>query len=284
MFMEPNNSGTNTRKRRAGDKSSSIPQDLAVLDMAVNFHSPFGRSTVKSLARSEDNVRHVFQTACSKANREIARLLRDVRTESNGALLNNTANQPRGELLLRAVQCAAKQYMLQAELGNLALSDELTRLYNRRGFMALADRQLKLSRRAGRGLLLFYMDVDGLKAINDSFGHSEGDAVLKRAAEVLKKTFRDSDVIARIGGDEFAVLAIEASRQSESAIRARLSRYIKSTGAAGSRYSLTLSLGVGRFDPRRPTSIADLMMQADQAMYEQKRGRAKLRGVAQDSA
>src|ERR1700757_3683825 len=100
MFMEPNNSGTNTRKRRAGDKSSSIPQDLAVLDMAVNFHSPFGRSTVKSLARSEDNVRNVFQTACSKANREFARLLRDVRTESNGALLNNVANQPRGELLL----------------------------------------------------------------------------------------------------------------------------------------------------------------------------------------
>ena len=281
MFMGSNSTGNNSRKRRAGDKSASYPPDLAILDMAVDSHAPFRRSALSSLARSEDNVRNVFQAACSRANREFAKLLRDVRTESNGALLTNVEKQPRGELLLRAVRCAAKQYMLQSELGNLALCDELTGLYNRRGFMALAERQLKLSRRSGRGLLLFFMDVDGMKAINDSFGHLEGDAALKRTAEALKKTFRDSDVIARIGGDEFAVLAIEASRQSEAAIRARFCKFIKSSGAEGSHYSLSLSLGVGRFDPRRPISVADLMMQADRAMYEQKRSPVKLRAVAQ---
>jgi PleD family two-component response regulator len=77
------------------------------------------------------------------------------------------------ELLMRAVRCAAKQYMLQAELGNLAVTDELTGLSNRRGFMALAERQLKLGRRTDRGILLFMIDVDRLKQINDSFGHLE---------------------------------------------------------------------------------------------------------------
>jgi two-component system cell cycle response regulator len=111
---------------------------------------------------------------------------------------------------------------LQAELGNLALTDELTGLYNRRGFMALAERQLKIGRRSGRGMLLFVMDVDRLKQINDSFGHFEGDRALKRTAEVLEETFRDSDVLARLGGDGFAVPAVEASGHSEATIKTRL--------------------------------------------------------------
>jgi len=172
---------------------------------------------------------------------------------------------------MRAVRCAAKQYMLQAELGNLALTDELTGLYNRRGFMALAERQLKIGRRSGRGMLLFVMDVDRLKQINDSFGHFEGDRALKRTAEVLEETFRDSDVVARLGGDEFAVLAIEASGHSEASIKTRLFEYLKAISAEQSRYEISLSLGVARFDPNSRTSIGELMVKADQAMYEQKR-------------
>jgi len=176
---------------------------------------------------------------------------------------------------MRAVRCAAKQYMLQAELGNLALTDELTGLYNRRGFMAFAERQLKLGRRSGRGMLLFVMDVDGLKQLNDSFGHFEGDRALKRTADALEETFRDSDVVARLGGDEFAVLAIEASGHSEATIKTRLFECLKSISAEQSRYEISLSLGVARFDPNSRTSIGELMVKADQAMYEQKRRRPR---------
>ena len=101
--------------------------------------------------------------------------------------------------------------MLQSELSSLALTDELTGLYNRRGFICLSEVQLKLARRSGCDMVLFFIDVDGLKQINDSFGHSEGDNALIRTAEVLRMTFRESDVLARIGGDEFGALAIEAS-------------------------------------------------------------------------
>ena len=176
---------------------------------------------------------------------------------------------------MRAVRCATKQYMLQAELSNLALTDELTGLYNRRGFMAIAERQLKLGRRSGRGMLLFVMDVDRLKQINDSFGHFEGDRALKRTAVALEETFRDSDVVARLGGDEFAVLAIEASGHSEATIKTRLFECLKSVSTEESRYEISLSLGLARFDAGSCTSIGELMVKADQAMYEQKRRRSR---------
>jgi diguanylate cyclase (GGDEF)-like protein len=172
--------------------------------------------------------------------------------------------------------------MLQTELGNLALQDELTGLYNRRGFLALAERQVKLARRSGRSLLLFFIDVDGLKEINDVFGHGEGDAALKCAAEALETTFRDSDVIARLGGDEFAVLAIEASGQSETTIRERLTEYLTSARRQDSDYKFSVSLGAARFDPWNPTSIRDLIAEADQTMYEQKRRRSAERNSAQE--
>jgi diguanylate cyclase (GGDEF)-like protein len=216
-----------------------------------------------------------FQTLLSDANRELASLLQDVRTVQDGPPLDDLQGGRINHLLMRAVQCAAKQYMLQTELGNLALTDELTGLCNRRGFIAIAERQLKIGRRSGRGVLLFFIDVDGLKQINDSFGHSEGDRALKRTARALKMTFRDSDVIARLGGDEFAVLAVEASDNSEAAIKNRLTQDLKSLTAGETRYALTISLGSARFDARGNTSIGELMVRADRAMYEQKGRRSK---------
>jgi len=252
------------------------PSDVAILSMAVDSQPLFRRGAPRLLPRREnERIDDVFQALLSEANQELASLLRDVRTESHGTLPSDTGSQQVSELLMRAVRCAAKQYMLQAELGNLALTDELTDLYNRRGFMALAERQLKVGRRSGRGMLLFVIDVDRLKQINDSFGHSEGDRALKRTAQALEMTFRDSDVIARLGGDEFAVLAIEASGHSEATIRTRLCEDLKSISAGESRYEISLSLGVARFDPSGHTSIGELMVKADQAMYEQKRRQSR---------
>jgi diguanylate cyclase (GGDEF)-like protein len=263
------------RKRQGGFKSENNSSDVAILNMAVDSRSLFRRSAPRLLPRGENKrIDDLFQGFLSQANRELANLLRDVRTEAYGTLLDGTQNQPVSELLMRAVRCAAKQYMLQAELGNLALTDELTGLYNRRGFMALAERQLKLGRRSGRGMLLFVMDVDCLKYINDSFGHCEGDRALKRTAEVLEQTFRDSDVVARLGGDEFGVLAIEASGHSEATIKARLFECLKSNCAKESPYQISLSLGLARFDSGSRTSIGELMAKADQTMYEHKKQRS----------
>src|SRR6266478_3991467 len=265
------------RKRMERLKLGNGPSDSSILSMTVEPESLFRRDVSRlSLRKEKEAVDEVFQALLTEANRELASLLQDVRAESHAALLGSAQNEPVNELLMRAVRCAAKQYMLQAELGNLALTDELTGLHNRRGFMALAERQLKLGRRSGRGMLLFVMDVDRLKQINDSFGHSEGDLVLKRTAGVLEETFRDSDVVARLGGDEFAVLAIEASGHSEATIKARLFECLKSINAEQSRYEISLSLGVARFDPNNRASIGELMVKADQAMYEQKRQRSRL--------
>src|SRR6266581_5553254 len=264
------------RKAQSDFKSTNSPLDAAALSVAVDAQSLFRRRAPGSLSRRKNRaVDDVFRALLSEANRELASLLRDVRTESRGTLLGDTRSQQVSELLMRAVRCAAKQYMLQAELGSLALTDELTGLYNRRGFMAVAERQLKLGRRSGRGMLLFMMDVDSMKQINDSFGHFEGDCALKRMSGVLEETFRDSDVVARLGGDEFAVLAIEAAGHSEATIKARLFECLGSVSAKQSRYAISLSLGVARCDPDSPASIAELMMKADQAMYEQKRQRSK---------
>lgn len=261
-------------KPRAHSKSAANSSDIAIFDMAVDSRPVFRRRVARLLTHRENAGNgDVFHALLSEANRELASLLRDVRTKAHGTLPGPARSQPVSELLMRAVRCAAKQYMLQAELGSLALTDELTGLYNRRGFMALAERQMKLGRRSGRGMLLFVMDVDGLKQINDSFGHLEGDLVLKRAASVLEETFRDSDVVARLGGDEFAVLAIEAAGHSEATIKTRLFERLKSIRADESRYEISLSLGLARFDPGSRTSIEELMVKADQAMYEQKRRR-----------
>lgn len=277
MPMSSNKFTSCSRKRPAGFKSVNNPSDVAILSMAVD-PKPLLRRGVRRLLplRENEPIDDAFQALLEEANRELASLLRDVRTESFGPLRGDTRSQPVSDLLMRAVRCAAKQYMLQAELGSLALTDELTGLHNRRSFMALAERQLKLGRRSGRGMLLFVMDVDRLKQINDSFGHFEGDRALKRTANALEETFRDSDVVARLGGDEFAVLAIEASGHSEDTIKTRLFECLKSISAEQHGYEISLSLGVARFDPRNRTSIGELMVKADQAMYEQKRRRSRL--------
>jgi two-component system cell cycle response regulator len=125
-------------------------------------------------------------------------------------------------------------------------------------------------------MLLFVMDVDRLKQINDSFGHFEGDRALKRTADALEETFRDSDVVARSGGDEFAVLAVEASGHSEATIKTRLFECLKSISAEPSRYEISLTVGLARFDPCSRTSIGELLAKADQSMYEQKRRQSRV--------
>ncbi len=176
--------------------------------------------------------------------------------------------------ILRAVYSHAKDDALQGELLNMAFRDDLTGLYNRRGFLMLAEQQIKLARRSGHGAFLFFLDLNGLKQINDTLGHPTGDVALMEAADLLRVTFRDSDILARYGGDEFAVLVLEAGDLSEEIILKRLQENQHAQCGKHRGYRISLSVGCARFDPRHPCSISVLMARADEAMYQQKRKRA----------
>jgi diguanylate cyclase (GGDEF)-like protein len=228
-------------------------------------------------AKEKTVVDFISQGLLTDANRELAKFINELRTKPRDDRRDELRSRHVNEIVERAMQFAEKQHKLQAKLGDLAVKDELTDCYNRRGFQVLAERQMKLQRRAGRSMLLFFIDVDGLKEINDTFGHSAGDLALKRTAESLRVTFRDSDIIGRMGGDEFAILAVEATGRSETTIRARLSECLRRANAEIRQYQLSMSVGAARFDCRRASSIADLLEQADKAMYKEKRARQGLR-------
>lgn len=173
--------------------------------------------------------------------------------------------------LQRAASCAVRQSLIDREIRCLAVTDELTGLYNRRGFLASATHQLKLAHRQGEDALLLFCDVNNLKQINDSFGHHEGDSALVRAANALEETFRDSDILARLGGDEFAALASDASSPSRQAIVPRIEKSLEKANAHEQRYKLSFSIGVARFNPLAPASLGELMATADRDMYAHKK-------------
>ena len=171
-----------------------------------------------------------------------------------------------------AIQMALHRHRMQVSLRSLALVDELTGLCNRRGFFSLAKQHLKLARRTKGALWLFFLDLDGLKQINDAFGHHEGDLALIKTAEILRRSFRDTDIIARVGGDEFTVLAIEASGESVHLMTNRLQEKLKEFNARKDRsFELAFSVGTACYEGGVTGSIEDLMAKADQALYEDKR-------------
>ncbi len=165
---------------------------------------------------------------------------------------------------------------MEEELRALLLVDELTGLYNRRGFLTLGQQQLRMANRMKRRMLLLFADFDHLKQINDTFGHPEGDRALIEVAHVFQETFRESDIIARIAGDEFVILALETIDDSAEILATRLQKNVAARNARGDlRFELSLSVGVACYDPEAPCPIDDLVAQADRAMYEQKRGEQK---------
>lgn len=165
---------------------------------------------------------------------------------------------------------------MRDELMWLAVRDELTGLSNRRGFLTLAEQQLKAAARDKRSMLAVFVDLDGLKSINDQLGHAEGDRALTDIAEVMRQTFRDSDVIGRIGGDELVALVAEGSPFRADGIIQRLQAALAAFNAAGARpYYLSASIGVARYDPQSPIAIDSLVNRADSEMYENKQRRER---------
>jgi len=159
----------------------------------------------------------------------------------------------------------------EEEVHKLLYIDDLTGLYNRRGFFVLVEQQVRLAARQRHELMLLYADIDNLKRINDTFGHKYGDLALVDFANILREVFRTSDIIARIGEDEFVTLAIEAKSESIEIIRARLENALAKRNAQPmQRFQLSASCGIIPFDYESGNTIQDVIMHADLEMYEEK--------------
>jgi diguanylate cyclase (GGDEF)-like protein len=161
-------------------------------------------------------------------------------------------------------------------LHTLSITDELTGLYNRRGFFAFAEDCLMSANRAEKRLMLLYADLDNLKEINDTLGHDEGDRLIKESSAILKSTFRTSDIIARIGGDEFVVFPVGNDEDHADIIADRLQENIEHFNAINNnRSKLQISTGLATYDPNSVQSINELLAQADELMYKNKQSRKK---------
>lgn len=168
----------------------------------------------------------------------------------------------------------AKQLAEQKrELEQMMLVDDLTGLLNRRGLQLVGEQALYKARRDGVGVVLLFLDLDGLKQINDGFGHSAGDEAIRTLAGVIRDVMRGSDIAARIGGDEFAMLIFDADGEAATHVVERIE-----LGAAAERersslrYELSVSVGVCEIDSRTPGSIEELLAHADRSMYDHKLG------------
>ena len=168
----------------------------------------------------------------------------------------------------------AERKLAEEALRNLSLTDQLTGLYNYRGFINLAEHHLKTSRRSQNPSLLIYADMDGLKEINDTLGHREGSVAINAVAKILRRTFRDCDIVARLGGDEFAVLVSDVQKAETAKLLERFRRNLRNYNEEGHHeFTVALSIGAIEIDHRHKVNIEDQMARADEVMYLEKRKR-----------
>jgi len=258
--------------------AQSLRKEPLLANIPVIFQTAqYLESEVRKLAASS-GIQYILRKPAEP--QEILRVVHDaLKQPSTPAKLAQTGQLRREHLQLLADKLYEKNMELERaneRLRNLSLTDDLTGLNNRRGFMIMANGLLKFARRAGHPLCLLYIDMDCLKQVNDTFGHTEGDLALTHFAHILTETFRDSDVIARMGGDEFAILTIDATENNISAIRARLQSNVDAHNLVSVRgYSLSFSLGVIRVDLDTVFTVEGLLNQADAAMYQHKQQRKR---------
>jgi diguanylate cyclase (GGDEF)-like protein len=186
----------------------------------------------------------------------------------------DSARDELGSLSRALARTGTYLFELQEELRHLATEDPLTGLANRRGFEPLAQHELLVAARTRRAVALLFLDIDGLKKVNDELGHSVGDAMIVETADLLRETIRVSDLAARLGGDEFCILLVGDPDLDAKRVVDRI-REAEATHNArrGRSYRLSLSIGVSLLEIGRPVTLEELMDAADELMYADKRSR-----------
>jgi diguanylate cyclase (GGDEF)-like protein len=164
----------------------------------------------------------------------------------------------------------SQRKVLEDELLRRSTTDELTGLFNRRGFFEMAERELLMAKRSKDPIALFFVDLDNMKAINDGLGHEEGDKALVETARILRNAFRKTDILCRLGGDEFVIMAVKAGLDLYAALLRRVETLVEEYNASRepNSFELAMSLGSVYYDPDRHNHLEDLLAEADSLMYK----------------
>ena len=198
--------------------------------------------------------------------------------ESTISILKDKLGKKIGYLVV--VHDISRRKAIEKELHELSLGDDLTGLTNRRGFKLLADQLLQMAPRMKVNATLIFIDLDHLKQINDQRGHATGDQALIETGHILKNAFRSSDIIARYGGDEFVILAIESAENPLDGILKRLREQLDAHNLRlDGTYVLSFSIGLAHYEWKNPRTLEVLLADADQAMYRNKKTKADLQTV-----
>jgi two-component system, cell cycle response regulator len=239
-------------------------EDADVLVLDIGPDQSRGRAIVQAVACAAPRVPTVILSESESESLAIESLQQGAQDFLAKGRLDRAA-------LTRSLRYAIERHRLQRTLQSLSLIDDLTGLHNRRGFLALAEQHLRLVLRKGSALLV-YMDLDDLKSINDTYGHLEGNRALIGIANILRVCFRRSDILGRLGGDEFCVLMTNACQDSALQVRKRLQQRLDFENAmSGSSVRLSLSVGIADVPAVRQPPLEDLLRLADALMYQQKR-------------
>lgn len=238
-----------------------LPHDIELPDKPLSF------LVIASFFR-EKQLGYMIFDASSGEEQVYAILGMQISTAYRGILIFNEKKRKE-----KALKSALKQLKKSnRKLNELSVCDSLTGLANRRGFMLLGQKAFEAAQRQGRGILVFFGDIDRLKLINDSYGHEAGDLAIRLCAEVLKKTFRKSDIVARIAGDEFTIIAVDSRgcdiKQIEERLKENMSTLNQSSGYP---WKISISIGHVLSSDFPEYSFPELLAKADHLQYEHKR-------------
>lgn len=251
-----------TTVREAVDQLAADTAGIDAVLLDLSLPDETGINTIRRVVAAAKTAVVVVMTGAGDEEMGLASL-------HEGAQDYLVKGQVDGRMLRRALRFALSR---QSVLDNLSNIDDLTGLHNRRGFLILAEQQAKLARRQRTPFLMLFMDLDQLKHVNDTFGHAEGNRALVEAADVLRRCFRQSDILARFGGDEFAAFALGAEESDDQAMRARLNGALDAINCKPDRaYPLGFSMGILACSPTEDVPIEQLLERADKLMYREKR-------------
>jgi diguanylate cyclase (GGDEF)-like protein len=245
-------------------EAQSAAPDVVLLDL--NLPDSDGLETIRTMSTGCPDVPIVVLTGINDDQTGLAA----VNAGAEDFLVKGEVDPAR---LAKILRFSVERHRTLAALRGLSARDELTGLHNRRGFLALAAHHFSGFHPPSTSCALFFIDIDGLKLINDGHGHSAGDAAIAGAAAVLRKAFRPSDLVGRLGGDEFAALRLEPGLGPPEAVVARIREETAVFNAGESRpWKLSLSVGFSRLS-RDATTLEDMLTEADKRMYEAKAGK-----------